>query len=315
MVPRIALTALVLALAALGVYMAVRGPSEPSEAPPEELPAAVSAASVFSLSNQERKAEGVSQLSLNPLLMRAAQLKAEDMGKESYYAHVSPDGETPMHFLDQVGYKYQYVGENLTANIMDEESVVSAWMGSPGHRRNLLDPKFTHVGIGVAEGTYKGKPALFVVQMLATPKPVAVPPAPKPVAVAPKPAAPIKTPPAKPIATPKPTVTPIAKSPVVKEVKELTKPLTDTIVAPLVSTSTVRLFSASSSDPIPLVISTSAIPVELRATVTPEVSEAIQLPVNEEMHEMGKEASKNWLHQASFFMRGMIDRAASLFSS
>lgn len=307
MVPHIARILAVLLLVGTGVYMALQGPTERVEELSEEL-ASVRAASVFSLSNDERKAEGVTQLSLNPLLMRAAQLKAEDMGKESYYAHVSPDGETPMHWLDQVGYKYQYVGENLTANIMDEESVVSAWMGSPGHRRNLLDPKFTHMGVGVAEGTYKGKPALFVVQMLAAPKPAALPPAPKPVAVAPKPPAPVKTPPAKPVGLPKPPkpVT-ISENKVVSEVKELAKPIVD----PIFSTSTVRLFSASSTDPIPLIISTSAVPVELRVGTTAET----QVPAPTEMRELGKEASLRWHEQVSGFVKGVMHRVTSLFAS
>ncbi|HYE23112.1 MAG TPA: CAP domain-containing protein [Candidatus Paceibacterota bacterium] len=297
-----------LAVGVLAAGTLIEAPASPEPAQPVELGASVRAASVFSLSNEERKAEGVAQLSLNPLIMRAAQLKAEDMAEEAYYAHVSPDGETPMHWLDQVGYKYQYVGENLTANIMDEESVVSAWMGSPGHRRNLLDPKFSHMGIGVAEGTYKGKPALFVVQMLATPKPVAVPAAPKPVTVASKPVTPVKTPPAKPIATPTPLAPkPITENKVVAEVKELTKP----IVEPLLATSTVRLFSASSTDPIPLVISTSAIPVELRTGTTADT----QVAAPEEMREIGREVSVRWHQQVTGFMRGVIDQVSALLGS
>lgn len=271
---------------------------------PEEsgLSAAVRASGVFALSNKERFDEGVDQLSLNPLLMRAAQLKAEDMAEEAYYAHVSPDGETPMHWLDKVGYKYQYVGENLTANILDEEAVVSAWMGSPGHRRNLLDPKFEHMGVGVAEGTYKGKPALFVVQMLATPKPVALPPTPKPPVVAAKPKEPIKTPPAKPIATPTPPApTPLPETKIVEEVKELTKPITE----PLTATTSIRLFSATTTEPVPFIISTSAVPIELRATGTAE-----QLPAPDEYRAKGKEASTTWVSEISSFVRKTIEEVS-----
>jgi len=275
---------------------------------PEEsagLSAAVRASSVFALSNKERSDEGVDELSLNPLLMRAAQLKAEDMATEAYYAHVSPDGETPMHWLDQVGYKYQYVGENLTANILEEEAVVSAWMGSPGHRRNLLDPKFEHMGVGVAEGTYKGKPALFVVQMLATPKPVVLPPTPKPPVVAPKPTEPIKTPPAKPIATPTPPAPkPLPETKIVEEVKELTKPITEQLSA----TTSIRLFSATTTEPVPFIISTSAVPIELRATGTAE-----QLPAAAEYHEKGKESSMTWMSEISSFVQRTIQGVGTFF--
>lgn len=294
---------------ALGVLVAGFFMRTPRDLEHLEQLAGVSGASVFALSNEERKAEGVPQLSLNPLVMRAAQLKAEDMAKEAYYAHVSPDGETPMHWLDQVGYKYQYVGENLTANIMDEESVVSAWMGSPGHRRNLLDPKFTHVGIGVAEGTYKGKPALFVVQMLATPKPVPLPPKPSTEPAVPKPKPPIAPPPEKKvIATAKPPTTPLAESTVVKEVKELTEPIVD----PLLSTSTVRALFASTTDPIPLVISTSAIPIELWATST---EDAATLPPPAEARAVGREVSLRWHQKVADFFRGISGTITGWFTS
>jgi len=251
--------------------------------PFDGLLASVRASQVFSLSNQERKAEGVPQLAQNPLLMRAAQLKAEDMAKESYYAHISPDGQTPMYWLDLVGYKYQYVGENLTANIYNEEQVVSAWMGSPGHKRNLLDAKFTQMGIGVAEGTYKGREALFVVQMLATPKPIALPRSPAPTqTLAPKP-----VPATKSVTTTKPPA-PITENEVVKDVQELTKPITD----PLQATSTARIFTSTTTDSVPLVISTNAIPVELRTPTTTELS--VPAPMGfqnpDSMRERGRKA-------------------------
>jgi len=289
---------LVLAALVLGIGALI--PNQPAPTSLEPQPAASLAAlvrpsTVFSLSNQERKDEGVPQLSLNPLLMRAAQLKAEDMAEEAYYAHVSPQGETPMHWLDTVGYKYQYVGENLTANILDEGEVVSAWMGSPGHRRNLLDPKFTQMGVGVAEGTYKGREALFVVQMLATPKPVQTPPAPKPVTVAAKPPAPVPTPAPKPVATPKPPAPkPITESKIVKDVQELTKPIID----PLTATSTLRIFTATGTDPIPFVISTSAIPVELRAATTSDLLPAPSEPA----YQAGKQAGRSFFTQIGYFV-------------
>jgi len=301
---RVAATALACILALGGLFLAAKAlMPEPAMIP--EQPAAVRASNVFSLSNEERSDQGVPQLSLNPLLMRAAQLKAEDMAKESYYAHVSPDGETPMHWLDQVGYKYQYVGENLTANILEDEAVVSAWMGSPGHRRNLLDPKFEHMGVGVAEGTYKGKPALFVAQILATPKPVALPPSPKPATVPAKPKAPIPPPKPKPVETPKPPSPPktITETAIVRDVTELTKPLTEPIAS-----SSVSLFSTTTA-PVPFVISTSAIPIELRSTSSAE------LPEPAAMHEAGKRASQSWLEGVSGFFEGTFIRIRSLFGS
>ncbi len=134
-------------------------------------PAAVSAADVAILTNKERSEKDIPVLQRNSLLDQAAQMKAQDMAANGYYAHVSPDGVTPMHWVGKAGYKYLIMGENLVVNRTDAEQVVDAFMGSPGHRANILRTDFTEVGIGVANGTYKGKNATFTVQIFAAPYP------------------------------------------------------------------------------------------------------------------------------------------------
>lgn len=159
-------------------------------------PAAVSAAEVVTLTNKERSEKDIPVLQRNSLLDQAAQMKAQDMAANGYYAHVSPDGLTPMHWVGKVGYKYLIIGENLVVNRTDAEQVVDAFMGSPGHRANILRTDFTEIGIGVANGVYKGKDATFTVQIFAAPYPQVVPK----VVVKPVPA-PTKTPvPTKPVA-------------------------------------------------------------------------------------------------------------------
>lgn len=139
---------------------------------------AVLAGSVVSLTNDERTDEGLPLLVRNQQLERAAQLKAEDMAKEGYYAHVSPDGETPMHWADMAGYKYRLIGENLVVERNNATDVVSAFMGSPGHRANILRSDYTEMGVGVANGKYKGKDTTFVVQLFAAPTVAAAKPTP-----------------------------------------------------------------------------------------------------------------------------------------
>jgi|GEM_PF-1301501 len=133
--------------------------------------ASVSAAEVFSLTNDERSDEGVATLQRNSLLDQAAQMKAQDMAAKGYYAHVSPEGLTPMHWVEVAGYKYLIIGENLVVNRKDAEQVVDAFMGSPGHRANILRKDFTEIGVGVANGVFKGKDATFAVQIFAAPYP------------------------------------------------------------------------------------------------------------------------------------------------
>lgn len=134
-------------------------------------PAAVSAAEVVTLTNKERSEKDIPVLQRNSLLDQAAQMKAQDMAANGYYAHVSPDGLTPMHWVGKVGYKYLIIGENLVVSRTDAGQVVDAFMGSPGHRANILRTDFTEIGIGVANGVYKGKDATFTVQIFAAPYP------------------------------------------------------------------------------------------------------------------------------------------------
>jgi len=123
------------------------------------------------LTNSSRKQANLEELKENPLLTIAAQLKANDMAKNGYFAHTSPDHKTPWFWLKLAGYNYLYAGENLAVKFTKSESVSNAWMNSQTHRNNILGKQFTEIGIATAEGTYKGKKVTFVVQMFGTPMP------------------------------------------------------------------------------------------------------------------------------------------------
>jgi hypothetical protein len=142
---------------------------------PTQLTAAVVPADVASLTNENRIENGLPELKVNPLLAQAAQLKAEDMAQNSYYAHISPDGKSPLYWLQRVGYKYLNAGENLVIDRTTSEEAVTAWMNSPDHRENILRPQFTEVGVGVAPGEYEGIPTIFVVEEFGTPYPLSEP--------------------------------------------------------------------------------------------------------------------------------------------
>lgn len=130
--------------------------------------ASVLPGALLSLTNADRSANGVAPLAEDPQLDKAAQLKANDMAANSYFAHVSPSGKTPWYWLNQVGYQYTYAGENLAINFDDSSAVEAAWMNSPTHRANIVKPQYTHVGYAVAQGMYEGRETTFVVQEFAT---------------------------------------------------------------------------------------------------------------------------------------------------
>ncbi|OGG60150.1 hypothetical protein A2765_01105 [Candidatus Kaiserbacteria bacterium RIFCSPHIGHO2_01_FULL_56_24] len=151
--------------------------------------AAVISAVLVDLANQDRTELALSGLKVNPVLVEAAQAKANDMAVKSYFAHTSPEGFDSWHWFKEAGYDYQYAGENLAVNFSDSGDVEKAWMHSPTHRDNIVNPKYTEIGIAVATGMYQGREAVFAVQMFGRPKmeaaakPAALPPA-RPVAQA-----------------------------------------------------------------------------------------------------------------------------------
>lgn len=149
--------------------------------------ASIVPSALIALTNADRAEVGIAELKENATLAAAAQLKADDMAAKGYFAHVTPDGKQPWHWLDQAGYSYTYAGENLAVNFDDSRDVEEAWVNSPTHYANIVKRQYTEIGIATARGTYKGEEVTFVVQFFASPK-VAV------AAAAPTPVAPVERP-------------------------------------------------------------------------------------------------------------------------
>lgn len=135
--------------------------------------AAVFASVLVDQTNGERQTEALNTLKTNPVLERAALMKAQDMASKGYFAHNSPEGKTPWYWFEQVGYNYAAAGENLAVNFVDSKDVTSAWMQSPTHRANIMSGNYTEIGIAVVSGMYKGREAIFVVQEFGRPSLVA----------------------------------------------------------------------------------------------------------------------------------------------
>jgi hypothetical protein len=130
--------------------------------------AALAVQNIITLTNEARLQNGVQGVGRNILLENAAQAKADDMAAKGYFAHFTDDGMTPWKFMDNAGYNYVYAGENLAVHFSREQDVIAAWLNSPTHRANLLNPVFKDIGIGISEGMYQGNKGFFVVQMFGT---------------------------------------------------------------------------------------------------------------------------------------------------
>jgi len=123
---------------------------------------------LIELTNKDRIAQGLAPLSYNAKLAASSNLKADDMAKGQYFSHDSPSGVTPWHWFSTAGYTYRYAGENLAVDFSDSASIETAWMNSPGHRANILNPNYTEIGISLAKGIHKGREAIYVVEHFGT---------------------------------------------------------------------------------------------------------------------------------------------------
>ena len=129
--------------------------------PPPLSPAALAAQKkrILDLVNQERAKINLPPLKTETHLTQAAQNQAMDLTKRKYFDHISPEGTTPTDRIKASGYMSSapcaqcnysiYYGENIAKNQETADEVMKAWMQSPGHRANILNPKFQQIGIGI----------------------------------------------------------------------------------------------------------------------------------------------------------------------
>jgi uncharacterized protein YkwD len=128
-------------------------------------------AGVIKLTNLQRANNGsLPALKENAKLDAAALAKAQDMFKNQYFEHVSPAGIGPSDLAKQMDYVYIAYGENLAlGNFKDDQALMQGWMNSPGHRANILNPKYQEIGVAVLKGTYQGLVTWMAVQEFGLP--------------------------------------------------------------------------------------------------------------------------------------------------
>jgi uncharacterized protein YkwD len=115
-------------------------------------------AAILCLVNREREAVGENPLRANERLQMAAQGHSEEMSLGDYFEHRGLQGATPLSRMRAAGYVYNSrlgyeLGENLgwgTLRLATPGAIVAAWMASPGHRENILDPRYRDTAIGVS---------------------------------------------------------------------------------------------------------------------------------------------------------------------
>ncbi|MEL3971481.1 SafA/ExsA family spore coat assembly protein [Rossellomorea oryzaecorticis] len=107
---------------------------------------------VVKLVNAERAKAGFAPLKENWELSRVARYKSQDMIDKNYFSHTSPTYGSPFQMMKDFGISYQAAGENIAAGQRTPAEVVDAWMNSEGHRKNILSPAYTEIGVGYVKG-------------------------------------------------------------------------------------------------------------------------------------------------------------------
>ncbi|MGE3808080.1 MAG: CAP domain-containing protein [Gemmataceae bacterium] len=122
---------------------------------------------ILELTNKERAKEKLPPLKFNATLGKTAQGHSINMAKQLKLAH-ELDGKTPQDRIKEAGYRYQTAGENCAVSFtLDLDKIVEGWMNSPPHRANILNPKYTEIGIALARSD---KGDYYATQVFATPR-------------------------------------------------------------------------------------------------------------------------------------------------
>lgn len=108
------------------------------------------AAEVVRLVNQERAKNGLNPLTMATNVQAAAQIRATEL--QTTFAHTRPDGRSYTTALKEQNVSYMGAGENIAWGQKSPEEVMSVWMNSEGHRANILNSKYTTIGVGYLQG-------------------------------------------------------------------------------------------------------------------------------------------------------------------
>ena len=98
------------------------------------------------LINKERVKAGLSELTIDDTMMEMAAVRAQEIAIK--YEHVRPDGSDWSTVFQEFGYKHGRIVENIYVSPDTASSAVNGWMGSPGHKANILNSDITHIGVG-----------------------------------------------------------------------------------------------------------------------------------------------------------------------
>ena len=127
---------------------------------------------IIRLTNDLRQKQDLPVLIKNERLAASALAKANDMAINGYFGHADKNGNRMSYWMTASGYNYLRAGENLAKGFTNPADVLKAWINSPTHYANLINPNYQEIGIGIAQGYIDGRFTTFAVQHFGEPMPV-----------------------------------------------------------------------------------------------------------------------------------------------
>lgn len=109
---------------------------------------------VVNLTNNERAKAGLQALQIDTKLTQSAQAKSQDMKDKNYFSHTSPTYGSPFDQMKSFGVSYKSAAENIAMGQRTAAEVVDGWMNSPGHKANIMNASYTHIGVGLSDSGY-----------------------------------------------------------------------------------------------------------------------------------------------------------------
>jgi uncharacterized protein YkwD len=127
------------------------------------------AESVITLVNHERTTAGCRALTPKQTLIQLALGHSQDLAVHRFIGHAGSDGRSPAQRVQDAGYQFRMVAENVAAGRLTPESAVQGWMKSPEHRANILNCALRDSGVGVVEAPDDPTCGIYWTQLFATP--------------------------------------------------------------------------------------------------------------------------------------------------
>lgn len=123
---------------------------------PQSLKSVLTISGILEWTNFYRGQNKLVDLKENPILDKIAELRVGDMFEKQYFAHYSEEGIGAPQIAEKLGYEYIAIGENIAlGNFKNDKDLVDAWMESAKHKENILNPKYTEIGIAVKRSLFK----------------------------------------------------------------------------------------------------------------------------------------------------------------